>query len=53
MEDKERIEAADEDVESHRRGRKVPMQSEEQPAEDEETEDDVEGHGLRKPPAAL
>jgi hypothetical protein len=53
MEDKERIEqeGPEEDVEGHRRGRKVPMQSEEQ-ADEAEGEDDVEGH-ISRPPTAL
>ena len=53
MEDKERIEqeSPEEDVEGHRRGRKVPMQSEEQ-ADEAEGEDDVEGH-ISRPPTAL
>jgi hypothetical protein len=54
MEDKERIEeeGPEEDVEGHRRGRKVPMQSEDQADEAEGEEDDVEGHAFR-PPTAL
>jgi hypothetical protein len=53
MEDKERIEGTEEDVEGHRGKRKVPMQSEEQADETEGEEDDVEGHAMRHRPSSL
>ena len=52
MEDQERIEPADEDVEGHRRSKKMPMAGEE-PSDETEESDDVEGHALRNRPQAL
>ncbi|MBD0338945.1 MAG: hypothetical protein ICV67_06650 [Thermoleophilia bacterium] len=51
MEEQERIEGESEDVEAHRRGKKLPLASEE-PA-DEAEDDDVEAHSLRHRPQSL
>ncbi len=69
MEDKERIEATDEDVEGHRRAKKLPMAADETSDEDVEAhrrakklpmaadepseDDDVEAHALRNRPQSL
>lgn len=52
MEDKERIEPTDEDVEGHRRAKKLPMAGEE-PSDEAEEGDDVEAHALRNRPQSL
>ncbi|MEX2644943.1 MAG: hypothetical protein WD249_01645 [Gaiellaceae bacterium] len=51
MEEQDRIETEDEDVEAHRRARKLPMAAEE--ASDEAEGDDVEAHSLRQRPQSL
>jgi hypothetical protein len=51
MEEQERIEGEGEDVEAHRRGKKLPLAAEE--ASDEAEGDDVEAHALRHRPQSL
>jgi hypothetical protein len=51
MEEQERIEGEGEDVEAHRRAKKLPMAAEE--ASDEAEGDDVEAHALRHRPQSL
>jgi hypothetical protein len=52
MEDKERIEGTEEEVEAHRRAKTVPMAGEE-PSDEAEEAEDVEAHALRNRPQAL
>ena len=51
MEEQERIEGEEEDVEAHRR--KVKFQASEEASEDEAEGDDVEAHALRHRPQSL
>ncbi len=51
MEEQERIEGQEEDVEAHRRSKKMPMANEE--PSDEAEGDDVEAHSLRQRPQSL
>jgi hypothetical protein len=51
MEEQDRIETGEEDVEAHRR--KAQLQASEEASDEAEDDDDVEAHSLRQRPQSL